>query len=104
MEKPSQQEGYAGRRLVKGGFPQPILTDFLLQLPGKHRSGQGQETSTAIKLAPLVLELAVAGEKQGRQRRRMGLLPPRHVSVLGSHLPGAFLGRDTLIRDLKAAP
>lgn len=37
---------------------------------------------------PCVLELAVVGKKQGRERRTMGLLPSPHVSYAGVRLSG----------------
>lgn len=37
---------------------------------------------------PCVLEPAVVGKKQGRERRTMGLLPSLHVSMLGYTFPG----------------
>lgn len=46
----------------------------------------------------------MVGEKQGRKGGQWACCHLFVFPIVGIHLPGTFLGIDTLIKDLKAAP
>lgn len=90
---------------LKGGwFLYSVLTDCLVQLPGKHRSGQGQETSTAIKAAPqlgvprrslpasrsLCPGACSGWQKAGKGKADNGLAAISSCFYAGVHLPRPF--------------
>lgn len=103
-ENPSQQEEEQAGGCSKGGGVSLTLSSQIAWSSSLGNTGLGKARRPALQLkephnwefpgdpcpppGPCVLEPAVVGKKQGRERRTMGLLPSLHVSMLGYTFPG----------------